>query len=85
MVSVKRERLPNRRQSETFDFKYGGLRLEAPPLQGQDLKPRLIRALPWSFGVVGNVASINLDRRSPRSALAIRGNTMSSDGTATRS
>jgi hypothetical protein len=26
MVSVKRERLPNRRQSETFDFKCGGLR-----------------------------------------------------------
>lgn len=26
MVSVKRERLPNRRQSETFDFECGGLR-----------------------------------------------------------
>jgi hypothetical protein len=26
MVSVKRERLPNRRQSQTFDFEFAGLR-----------------------------------------------------------
>jgi hypothetical protein len=26
MVAIKRERLPNRRQSETFDFEFAGLR-----------------------------------------------------------